>query len=70
MSTEKWRLIGGQLYRVSGVFSSGRNAVFHARGLKSTAHVVVSKTRDGQWAVYSRPREKKTENCVAESKTA
>ena len=52
MTIEKWRLVGGQIYRLSEVFENGRDAVLHARILKEYRSVFVSRTNDGRWAVY------------------
>ena len=52
MTSEKWRLIGGQIYRLSEVFESGREAILHARLLKEYRSVFISRTVDGRWAVY------------------
>ena len=52
MTIEKWCLVGGQIYRLSEIFESGRDAVLHARLLKEHRSVFVSRTDDGRWAVY------------------
>lgn len=52
MTIEKWRLVGGHVYRLSEVFANGRDAVLHARLIKEHRSVFVSRTNDGQWAVY------------------
>jgi hypothetical protein len=52
MTIEKWRLVGGQIYRLSEVFDNGRDAVLHARMLKEYRSVFVSRTKDARWAVY------------------
>ena len=52
MTIEKWRLVGGQIYRLSDVFENGRDAILHARILKEYRSVFVSRTDDDRWAVY------------------
>lgn len=52
MTIEKWRLVGGQIYRLSDVFENGQDAILHARLLKEYRSVFVSRTDDGRWAVY------------------
>ena len=56
MIYEKWRLVGGKIYRLADVFDSGRDAVLLARTMKNDNCVVISKTHDGRWAVYWRTR--------------
>ncbi len=58
MIYEKWRLVGGNVYRLADVFDSGRDAVLLARTLKNDNCVVISKTPDRRWAVYWRARGK------------
>ncbi|MHA1637616.1 MAG: hypothetical protein ACTSUB_06325 [Candidatus Thorarchaeota archaeon] len=58
MIYEKWRLVGGNVYRLADVFDNGRDAVLLARTLKNDNCVVISKTPDGRWAVYWRARGK------------
>ena len=57
MTIEKWRLVGGQIYRLSEVFENSRDAILHARLLKEYRSVFVSRTDDGQWAVYWKTKE-------------
>ena len=52
MTLEKWRLVGGHIYRLSEVFTNGKDAILHARLLKEYRSVFVSRTDDGRWAVY------------------
>ncbi|TFF87004.1 hypothetical protein EU519_00115 [Candidatus Thorarchaeota archaeon] len=54
MTAQKWKLIGGHVYRLSAVFDSGHDAVVHARELREDRDVIISKTKDEQWAVYWR----------------
>ncbi len=56
MIYEKWRLVGGKVYRLADVFDSGRDAVLLARTMKNDNYVVISKTPDARWAVYWRAR--------------
>ena len=52
MTIEKWRLVGGQIYRLSEVFETSRDAILHARLIKDYRSVFISRTADGRWAVY------------------
>ncbi len=54
MTEEKWKLVGGSVYRLAEVFEGMIEAVSHARELKEKHHVFLSKTKDGRWAVYWR----------------
>jgi hypothetical protein len=56
MSSEKLRSIGGKIYRLSSTFDCSRDAVLHARILKKTCCVVISRSEDGKWIVYWRRR--------------
>ena len=63
MNTEikKWRLVGGQIYRLADVFDDCLLAMQHARTLKKERHVILTKTGDSRWAVYWRSKEDKLE---------
>jgi hypothetical protein len=56
MKRERWRYIGGHMYRLADEFDNGRDAILLARELKQDRCVVMSKTADGKWAVYWRAR--------------
>ena len=60
MNYEKWRLVGGKVYRLAEVFDSGRDAVLFARTMKHNKFIVISKTLDARWAVYWRARNRIT----------
>jgi hypothetical protein len=51
---EKWKLVGGKIYRLAEKFQGSYDAIEYARYLKQTKLVFVTKTDDGQWAVYWR----------------
>ena len=57
MTEEKWKLVGGSVYRLAEVFEGMIEAVSHARELKEKHHVFLSRTKDGRWVVYWRPKE-------------
>lgn len=67
MNTEikKWRLVGGQVYRLADTFEDCLLAMTHAKTLKHKKHVILKKLGNGNWAVYWRPREDKSE-CPSE----
>ncbi|MBN2229946.1 MAG: hypothetical protein JW779_10200 [Candidatus Thorarchaeota archaeon] len=56
MTCEKWKLVGGRVYRLAEVFDNMLDAVSLAREMKKSDHVFLSKTKDNQWAVYWRAR--------------
>ncbi|TFG98774.1 hypothetical protein E4H12_05025 [Candidatus Thorarchaeota archaeon] len=57
MTEEKWKIVGGSVYRLAKVFGEMIEAVTHAKELKEKHHVFLSKTQDGLWAVYWRSKE-------------
>ncbi|TFH10557.1 MAG: hypothetical protein E4H14_02280 [Candidatus Thorarchaeota archaeon] len=57
MTEEKWKIVGGSVYRLAEVFEGMIEAVSHARELKEKHHVFLSKTKEGCWAVYWRSKE-------------
>jgi hypothetical protein len=57
MTEEKWKIVGGSVYRLSKVFDGMIDAVTHARELKEKHLVFLSKTKHGRWAVYWRSKE-------------
>jgi len=54
MTEEKWKLVGGSIYRLSAVFDQMLEAVIHAKKVKEKHLVFLSKTKKGRWAVYWR----------------
>ena len=54
MTEEKWKIVGGSVYRLAKVFEEMFEAVKHAKELKEKHHVFISKTQNGLWAVYWR----------------
>jgi phage-related protein len=56
MTSEKWKLVGGRVYRLAKVFDSMLDAVKFARGIKETNQVFLSKTKNRKWAVYWRSK--------------
>ena len=57
MTEEKWKIVGGSVYRLAEVFEGMFEAVTHARELREKHLVFLSKTKDGRWAVYWRSKE-------------
>ena len=57
MKEEKWKIVGGSVYRLAKVFEGMIEAVAHARELKEKHLVFLSKTKNGRWAVYWRFKE-------------
>jgi hypothetical protein len=56
MTSEKWKLVGGHVYRLVTVFDDMLDAVTLAREMKDTNHVFLSKTKNQKWAVYWRSK--------------
>lgn len=54
---KKWRLVGGQVYRLADTFADCLLAMKHAKTLKKEKHVVLTKLGNGNWAVYWRARQ-------------
>nr|KXH72699.1 MAG: hypothetical protein AM325_01345 [Candidatus Thorarchaeota archaeon SMTZ1-45] len=57
MKKEKWKLVGGRVYRLVEVFDNILDATLQARELKENNHVFLSKLEKNQWAVYHRPKD-------------
>lgn len=57
MTAEKWKLVRGSVYKLAEVFEGMTEAVTLAREMKEKHHVFLSKTQDGNWAVYWRSKE-------------
>jgi hypothetical protein len=56
MTCEKWKLVGGHVYRLAEVFDNILDAVTLAREMKASNHVFLSKTQSNRWAVYWRSK--------------
>jgi len=56
MKSEKWKLVGGRVYRLAKVCENMLDAIALAREMKEKNHVFLSKTKTRQWAVYWRPK--------------
>lgn len=54
MMKEKWKLVGGNVYRLAQSFEDMIDAINLARKMKETCLVFISKTTNGYWAVYWR----------------
>jgi hypothetical protein len=61
MKIEKWKLVGGRVYRLAQVFDNITDAANRARELKEENRVFLSKTDDAQWLVYYRPKDSEVE---------
>jgi hypothetical protein len=57
MTEEKWKLVGGKIYRLAKIFEGMIDAVALAREMKDKHHVFLSKTKENHWAVYWRSKE-------------
>ena len=61
MTDEKWKLVGGRVYRLANVFDEMLDAVPLAREMKEKNHVFLAKTKNCQWAVYWRSKTSEVE---------
>jgi hypothetical protein len=61
MKIEKWKLVGGRVYRLVEVFDKIVDAATRARELKENSRVFLSKSNDARWAVYHRPKDPEIE---------
>jgi hypothetical protein len=61
MKKEKWKLVGGRVYRLAEVFNNMYDATLKARELKENNRVFLSKVDKNGWAVYYRPKDPKVE---------
>ncbi|MFW9793765.1 MAG: hypothetical protein ACFFEE_05675 [Candidatus Thorarchaeota archaeon] len=61
MKIEKWKLVGGRVYRLAEVFDKMVDAAIRARELKEDNRVFLSKTNDARWVVYYRPKDPEVE---------
>jgi len=57
MKKEKWKLVGGRVYRLAEVFDNMYDATLKARELKENNRVFLSKVDKNRWAVYYRPKD-------------
>ncbi|MHA2378044.1 MAG: hypothetical protein ACXADO_00090 [Candidatus Thorarchaeota archaeon] len=57
MTIEKWKVVGGQIYKLERTFESMLHAVELARRLKTDRYVYLHRIDDGLWAVYWREKE-------------
>ena len=61
MKKEKWKLVGGRVYKLAEVFDNMFDATLKARELKENNRVFLSKTSTNRWAVYYRPKDPNVE---------
>lgn len=61
MTIEKWKVVGGHIYKLEKIFESMLHAVELARRLKADRYVYLHRTDDGLWAVYWREKEPDTQ---------
>jgi hypothetical protein len=57
MTTRKWRLVEGKIFKLSRVFESCIDALNHTRILSRDYHAILVKTDEGKWATYWRARD-------------
>lgn len=56
MKEEKWKLVGGRVYRLAEVFDDLADAVELARKMKENHHVFLSRSNSNTWSVYWRSK--------------
>jgi hypothetical protein len=61
MKKEKWKLVGGRVYRLADIFDNMYDAAQRAKELKESNRVFLSKIDQNRWAVYSRPKDPNVE---------
>jgi hypothetical protein len=61
MKKEKWKLVGGRVYRLEDIFDNMYDAALRAKELKEKNRVFLSKIDKKRWAVYYRPRDSNVE---------
>ncbi len=61
MTVDKWRVVGGRVYKLAQAFEEMLDAVDLARKLKSEKYVFLHRADNGLWAVYWREKEKEIE---------
>jgi hypothetical protein len=57
MKKEKWKLVGGRVYRLVNIFDNMDDAALKAKELKENNRVFLSKIDQHRWAVYYRPKD-------------
>ncbi|MFW9907440.1 MAG: hypothetical protein ACFFEF_02590 [Candidatus Thorarchaeota archaeon] len=57
MTADKWRFLGGKVYRLHGEYQQSIDAIRQAKKLSIDNHVHISRTNEGYWVVYWRPRD-------------
>ncbi len=61
MTTDKWKVVGGRVYKLADAFENMLDAVELARKMKSYRYVYLHRADNGLWAVYWREKEQDTE---------
>ncbi len=61
MKKEKWKLVGGRVYRLADIFDNMYDAAQKAKELKENNRVFLSKLDHSRWAVYFRPKDPNVE---------
>jgi len=61
MKKEKWKLVGGRVYRLADIFDNMYDAAQRAKELKENNRVFLSKIDQSRWAVYFRPKDPNVE---------
>ncbi len=61
MTVDKWRVVGGRVYKLAQAFEEMLDAVDLARKLKAEKCVFLHRTESGLWAVYWRGKEEEPE---------
>jgi hypothetical protein len=75
MRSEKWLLVGGQVFRLERASMNLRNALQLASDLSQEKQVVVRKSQADNWAVYWRHKKDRsmcpsfTENLIENERT-
>jgi hypothetical protein len=57
MKADKWRFLGGKVYRLDGEYERSQDAIRQAKKLSIDNHVHISRTVEGIWVVYWRARD-------------
>ena len=57
MTADKWRILGGKVFRLAGEYERSADAIHEARALSVKNRVHISRTSEGNWTVYWRPRD-------------
>ena len=57
MTVEKWRILGGRVFKLAGVFEDPIEAIELAKELKQDKQVFLHRSESGVWAVYWRNKE-------------